>query len=146
MITRPRHRHGDRGAITVWTLGMIIVVGFFGWMTIDLYSAFGDRRELAAAADQAAQAGATALDAAAWRNNGVRQLDPDRAEQIALQNLGQQDLGPLANVTVTATTEQVTVILEADVASGLISIFRVGDDNALHVKVTATGTPQQDTP
>ena len=141
MKTKPN----DDGAITIWVLGLVMIVGFFGWMSIDLYSAFSERRELASAADQAAQAGATALDADAWRSSGIRQLDPDRAEQLALQNLGQQNLGPLSNATVTATAEKVTVVLEADVASGLISIFGGGDD-PLTVTVTATGTPRQDNP
>ena len=138
-------RYNDEGAITIWVLGLVMIVAFFGWMSIDLYSAFSDRRQLASAADQAAQAGAAALDADVWRNSGIRQLDPDRAKQLALQNLGEQNLGPLSNATITATAEQITVVLEADVASGLISIFGAGDD-PLTVTVTATGTPRQDNP
>ena len=47
---------GDRGSITVWTLGMVLIVMFVGAISFDLWSGFATRREFAAAADQAAQA------------------------------------------------------------------------------------------
>lgn len=141
-----RRFRGDRGTATVvLLLGLVGVVGFFGWMTLDLWATAAERRELAAAADQAAQAGAAALDTNTWRASGIRQLDPARAEELALHALSQHDLGPLTDASVTATTEQVVVMLEAEVTSWLITIFRV-DDGAVPVRVTAIGTPGEDTP
>ena len=71
---------GDRGSVTVWTLGMVLVVMFLGAISFDLWSGFATRREYAGAADQAAQAGANALDEALFRSTGERKLDPQRAE------------------------------------------------------------------
>lgn len=136
---------GDEGSITVWTLGAVVVLGFFGWMTLDLSTSFAARRELAGAADQAAQAGAAQLDVATWRASGIRQLDPARARTVALDTIGAQGLDNLSNVDVSATPAEVTVVLEADVTSGLITIFGAGDGD-LHITVRATGIPRGDVP
>jgi Flp pilus assembly protein TadG len=129
-------RGRDSGMITVWTMGMMLVVLFVGWLSIGLWSAFSERRELAAGADQAAQAGATALDVDTFRQTGVRQLDPALAEQRALATLAAQNLGAVSNVTIQATPERIVVVVESDVALGLLSII---DDEPLHVTVTAVG-------
>lgn len=134
---------GDRGMVTIWALGMVMVLGFFGWMSMDLWSVFAERRELAAAADQSARAGATALDVDRWRTSGVRQLDPTLAEALVIESLAAQDTRELSNVTITATPTEVTVVLEADIASGLVSLFNLGGGD-LQVRVTAIGVPRED--
>jgi Flp pilus assembly protein TadG len=126
----------DRGTITVWTIGMMLAVMFFGWLALSLWTAFAERRELASAADQAAQAGATALDVDVFRTTGVRQLDPGLAEQRAFETLAAQSLGPIAGYTIQATTQQVVVVVEVDVDLGLLSAL---DDEPLRVTVTAVG-------
>jgi hypothetical protein len=131
-------RDRDRGTVTLWTLGMVLVVLFLGWLSIGLWTGFSARRELAASADQAAQAGATALDDNVFRTTGVHQLDPAIAEQRALNSLTQQNLGPLSNVSVHATTQRIVVVLEADVDPGLLTLFG-GSNEPLHVRVTAIG-------
>ena len=53
--------------ITLWMLGVTLIVMFVGWFSVTMWTGSSQRRQLAAAADQAAQAGATALDADAFR-------------------------------------------------------------------------------
>lgn len=137
-MTRPGA--GDEGSVTLWTLGMVLIVLFLGGLTFDLYAGFTARRTLAAAADSAAQAGANALDVAAYRHDGTRQLDPALAEQLAAQSLAGQGLTQLTGQTISADTGSVAVTLEADVDLGLLRIF--GDGEPLHVRVTATGAPR----
>ena len=48
--------------ITLWLLGVTLIVMFVGWFSVTMWTGSSQRRQLAAAADQAAQAGATALD------------------------------------------------------------------------------------
>jgi uncharacterized protein (DUF849 family) len=74
---------------------------------------------LASAADQAAQAGATALDVDVFRTTGVRQLDPGLAERRALDALASQNLDRITGVSINATTQQVVVVVEADVELGV---------------------------
>ena len=133
----------DRGTVTLWTLGMVLVVMFIGWLSIGAWSAFAERRELASAADNAARAGATALDVDAFRfDGGVRQLDPMLAEDRAWASLAEQNLGTISNAVVSATTEQVTVVLESEIDTGLLSLFG-GNDEPLRVEVIAIARPRK---
>ena len=140
-----RRRQDDRGQITMWVLGMVLVVSFVGWMGIGAWSAFGERRELSAAADQAAQAGATALDLTAARSSSVRQLNPVEAEARAWDSLARQDLGDLADVSVSATTQRIVVTIGSEIDTGLLGVF-ADDDEPFRISVTAIGTPREGTP
>jgi Flp pilus assembly protein TadG len=134
----------DRGSVTVWTLGMVLVVMFLGAISFDLWSGFSTRRNLAAAADQAAQAGANGLDETLFRSTGERRLDPNRAEALADQSLAAQGLDGLTSVVVDADTDRIIVELTADVDVGLLRIFGGGDPLVVHVR--AVGQPREATP
>jgi hypothetical protein len=128
--------------ITLWILGVTLIVMFVGWFSVSMWTGSGERRQLAAAADQAAQAGATALDVAAFRASGIRQLDPGMARQRALANLAEQGIDDLlTDYRVTASTAQVVVVLDGEVDIGLLRIFDVNDD-PIRVHVTAVGYPR----
>lgn len=134
----------DRGSVTVWTLGMVLVVLFLGAISFDLWSGFSTRRQYAGAADQAAQAGANALDEALYRSTGERKLDPDRAETLAADNLAAQALPNISEIVIEATADQVVVELTATVDVGLLRIFGGGDPLVVHVR--SVGQPRQATP
>lgn len=135
-------READAGSITIWVLGMVLVVSLVGWMGIGAWSAFGERRELSAAADQAAQAGATALDLGAARIDNARQLNPAEAEARAWDSLTQQDLGDVTDVSVTATEQRIVVVIESEISTGLLGVF-ADDDQPFRISVTAIGTPKE---
>jgi Flp pilus assembly protein TadG len=134
----------DRGSITVWILGMVLIVMFVGAISFDLWSGFATRREFAGAADQAAQAGANALDETLFRSTGERKLDPSRAEALAQENLAAQNLDGVTSVGIDADVDQVIVELTADVDVGLLRIFGGGDP--LVVRVRSVGQPREATP
>ncbi|MGH9030897.1 MAG: pilus assembly protein TadG-related protein, partial [Acidimicrobiia bacterium] len=48
--------------MTVWMLGLCLMLLLLGGISLDLWRAFSERRALASAADAAAIAGASALD------------------------------------------------------------------------------------
>lgn len=135
---------GDRGSITVWTLGMVLIVMFVGAIAFDLWSGFATRRDYAGAADQAAQAGADALDEALFRSTGERRLDPARAEDLARANLASQHLAGVTAIAVEATADQVVVELTGVVDVGLLRVF--GGDDPLVVHVRAVGQPREVSP
>lgn len=137
--------HDDSGQITIWVLGMVLVVSLVGWIGIGAWSAFGERRELSAAADQAAQAGATALDLTAARTDNARQLNPPEAEARAWDSLAQQDLGDITDVSVTATEQRIVITIESEISTGLLGVF-ANDNQPFRISVTAIGTPRQGTP
>ena len=140
----PGRMRSDRGSVTVWTLGMVLVVLFLGAISLDLWSGFSTRRQYAGAADQAAQAGANALDAALYRSTGERKLDPQLAETLAAENLAAQSLSNVSNVVIAANTDQVVVELTATVDVGLLRIF--GDGEPLVVHVRSVGQPREVAP
>jgi Flp pilus assembly protein TadG len=135
---------GDRGSVTVWTLGMVLVVLFLGALSFDLWSGFGTRRDYAGAADQAAQAGANALDTSLFRSTGERKLNPERAEQLATENLATHELANVTDVVIEATADEVVVEVTGDVDVGLLRIFGGGDPLVVHVR--AVGQPREVTP
>jgi Flp pilus assembly protein TadG len=74
---------GERGSMTLWAMGMSLLLFAVGFLALDLWSGFAARQQAAAIADSAAIAGATALDEAAWRS-GVLALHPSAAETRAV--------------------------------------------------------------
>ena len=143
-MTRRASRRDERGTVTVWAVGMVVLTMILGGIAIDLWTGFAARRELAAAVDQAAQAGANGLDEAVFRSSGVRQLDPDRARNLATESLAGQGLGDLDSVTVEASTEQVVVDVTRSVDLGLLGLLGGGDPLIVHVR--AVGQPREVTP
>jgi Flp pilus assembly protein TadG len=115
-----------------------------GGISLDLWRAFSERRSLAAAADAAAVAGATALDTDAYRATGTVQLVPAEAEQRALASLRDQlDQRSMRDVRVTADTTTVTVEVHGDVTFTLLQLADPGGN--LPITVTASARPQQST-
>jgi hypothetical protein len=129
----------DRGSITLWVLGLTIMVLFLGGISLDLWRAFEVREDLAAMADSAANAGASQVDGATYRNTGVLELDGAAAAAAANANLdAQQDSGRIANRAITADGAVLTVRLEGEVGFTLLRIFLGGGS----VPVSATGSAE----
>ncbi len=99
----------QRGSMTLWAMGMPLLLFAVGFLGLDLWSGFAARQEAAAVADSAAIAGATALDESAWRS-GVVALEPTAAEARALAAaVAHPAWAGNMTVTATATTGGVTV-------------------------------------
>lgn len=103
----------ERGSMTLWAMGMSMLLFAVGFLALDLWSGFAARQEAAAIADSAAIAGATALDEAAWRS-GVLALDPPYAEARALA----------AATAHPAWAGSMTVTAEATVGGVTVSVNR----------------------
>lgn len=130
---------GERGSITLWALGLSMLLFGVGFLSLDLWAGFASRQQAAAIADSAAIAGATALDETAWRN-GTLALDPDlaraRAEDAARNHPGWD--GSM-QVMASATTEGVSVSVVRVVPFRFVSGFV--PDQVVAVTVTAYGAP-----
>lgn len=123
---------------------MVLIVLFLGAISFDLWSGFSTRRDFAGVADQAAQAGANALDEPLFRSTGERKLDPERAKALAAENLATHDLADTTGVLIDATADQVVVELTGTVDVGLLRIFGGGDPLVVHVR--SVGQPREGTP
>ncbi len=137
----PAARDGERGTITLWLLGLCMMLLLLGGISLDLWRAFSERRSLAAAADAAAIAGATALDTGAYRATGTVQLVPADAEARALASLrGQLDTRSMRDVKVHADLTTVTVEVHGEVGFTLLQIADPG--GSLPITVHASARPE----
>ena len=132
---------GSRGTITLWLLGLCLMLFALGGISLDLWRGFSERRSLAATADAAALAGASAIDEAQYRSSGVVVLIPALAESRARAHIARQlDRDALRTVSVHADGEAVTVVVHGVVGFTLLGLLQPG---AFDVKVTATAMPRQ---
>ena len=131
----------EGGFVTIWILGLCVMLLFLGGMSLDLWRAFSERRAIAELADAAATAGASGIDEQAYRANGQIALDPARAEQLARDNLATQtDTRSFTGAEVQATTRQVTVRAHGLVHFTLLRVFMA--DRPFEVRVTAVAEPR----
>ena len=131
----------ESGTTTLWMLGLCLMLFLLGGISLDLWRAFSERRSLAAAADAAAVAGASALDEAAYRSNGAVLLVPADARRRAHASLADQlDRRALRDARVEATEEEVTVVVGGSVGFSLLQIAAPGDN--FDITVRATARPQ----
>jgi Flp pilus assembly protein TadG len=132
----------ESGTITLWLLGVCLMLLAVGGISVDLWRGFSSRRSLSNAADAAALAGASAIDEEAYRQRGVVELDPLTAESRARAHLARQlDAGALRAVEVDADRTAVTVTVRGELAFTLLAVL--DPDGVLPVRVTATATPRR---
>jgi Flp pilus assembly protein TadG len=131
---RPRLRE-ERGVVLVsgllLSLAVLMVIG----VAVDVGHAFIVRRELVAAADDAALSGSQQLDLDAL-HQGRLALDPQAAQNAALATLtGQQDVQAQAS----ATSSDVSVRLERRFPTVLLRLVGL---TSLTVSAQATAAPR----
>ena len=80
----------ERGAVTIWGIGLVLVLFGVAGLAIDTWRVFAERQALAGLADSASIAGATAVDIPEFRSTGTVQLDPGLAEGRARAYLDDQ--------------------------------------------------------
>ena len=138
----PRQRAAcERGTVTLWVLGLCISVMFLGGLSLDLWRAVADRRELSAMADAAATAGANGVDPAALRAGRV-QLDPDRVRALALATLAEYPhASALDRADVQVVGNSVTVTLHDHVRFSLLGVFMGGQ--RFDVETHASASPEE---
>jgi len=119
-------------------LGLCLMLFLLGGVSLDLWRAFSERRSLAATADAAAVAGASALDETAYRSTGAVRLVPADARRRAQASLADQlDRRALRDARVDATEEEVSVVVRGTVDFSLLQIASPGDEFAITVHATA---------
>lgn len=135
-------RCDDRGSVTLWMLGLSLLLLLFGGLALDFWRGLALQRELASVADSAAIAAASGIDETHYRSAGEVILDPDRSRALALASIGLQEAevsDALITVAPDGTNVQVQVTGHLDL--GLFGVF-VDDSEPLTVRATATATPR----
>jgi Flp pilus assembly protein TadG len=131
----------ERGTITLWVLGLSISLLFLGGLSLDLWRAVAERRQLSSMADSAAAAAANGIDVEALRSGTVH-LDPLRARAIALASLDEDPhSADLDVVDVEFTGDRITVTLRDHVRFSLLGIFMGG--RHFDIAVHASAQPEE---
>src|SRR5882672_9003326 len=86
---------GDRGLLTIWLLGLCLLLLVLGGVSLDLWRVFSERQALAGLADSAALAGAGGLDLDAARRGLVRLDAADATGRAQASITAQADKGSL---------------------------------------------------
>lgn len=136
-------RSCQRGSVTIWGLGLTLVLALFAGLVIDTWRVFAERQDLSGMADSASIAGATAVDIPLLNETGEVALDPILAEDRAAEYLLNQE-GWSAEIAATIVGSDdgatITVILEKDVEFTLLGPLIPGEA-PLHITVTSLASP-----
>lgn len=134
--------HGERGSVTIWLLVVPILLLVLGGLTLDLWAALSARGRIAAIADEAAVAGAGALDPLAGRDADLQAvaLDPDAAVRRALAAVDAHP-GSAAVVSRRATASPDLVSVTVEGTFDFLLLRLVGAVTA-PISVTGHAVPQ----
>lgn len=135
-------RKSESGSVTIWMLGLSVLLLLFGGLALDFWRGLALQRELAAIADSAAIAAASGIDEEYYRATGEVVLDATRSRALALTSVAAQD-ADLSSVSSTMSVDRisVTVIVIAKLELGLLGVF-VDDSEPLTVRASATAFPR----
>lgn len=144
----PRRRiaDGERASVTVWLLGVAVMVLFLAGFAVDLWQATAQRRALAGVADAAATAGAAALDQEAFRASGEVRLRPGEARRRAAAIVAARanaDQLSVTAVSIDATADGITVSVAGEIDVTLLRVLRPGA-GPWPVEVRSTAQPRVD--
>jgi uncharacterized membrane protein len=139
-MTAPSRR-GERGSITVWMLGLSLLLLTFGGLSIDFWRALALQRQLAAVADSAAIAAAAGIDEAEYRASGQLSLDPSRAVDLGTAYVSTRDVDlTYLQIDTSVNGQEVAVEVAGHLDLGLMGLFVAGDE-PLVVRARATAVP-----
>lgn len=141
---RRTRKPGEKGFLTIWMLGICICIFFVGGISLDLWRAFSERRQLAAMTDAAAVAAASQIDLDAFKQDSTDiRLDPELARQRAvdyMQTESETNGVTLTDLEVDATPEAVQVRAKTELSTTLMRVLRPGED--LEVEVQSAAQPE----
>jgi hypothetical protein len=131
----------ERGSVTLWTLGLSILLLLFGGLMVDFWRALALQRELAAVAGSAAIAAASGIDEEHYRATGEVLIDSGRARGLASSYADAEDVS-LSALSVVTSDDRSSVTVEATdhLELGLLGVFVV-DEAPLQIRAEATAVP-----
>jgi hypothetical protein len=131
----------ERGSVTLWTLGLSVLLLLFGGLMVDFWRALALQRELAAIADSASIAAASGIDEEHYRATGEVLIDPARADGLGSAYVGAQDVALSAlSVSTAADGLSVTVEVTDHLELGLIGVF-IQEQAPFTIRAEATAVP-----
>lgn len=127
--------------MTLWLLGLSVVLLAVGGISVDLWRVTTQRRVLAAAVDAAAAAGAGQLDVGHLRRTGELQLAAADAESVAEQALAAAAPAGMTAFVADASEASISVVAEAEVPITLLRLL-LPEAPPVVVQVEAIAAPR----
>ncbi len=131
----------ERGSTTLWTLGLALTLFMVGAISVDLWRALAEHRELAGIADAAAVAASSGIDVDGYRTSGDVLLDYALAHEGALRAIAAQpggsDLSAPPAVQLFNGNASVRVSLERVMDLGLLRLLAPGQNIRIVVNAEA---------
>lgn len=129
----------ERGSITLWMVGMVMIVFLVGGIAIDLWRGLAAHRRVAAVVDSAAIAAGSGIDELAWRTEGILRLDPAHvADRVAVSADAQSGSGIAVSVVTEADGSAATVTGSTTVE---LTLLRLVVAEGFEVSAAATASP-----
>lgn len=130
----------ERGSITLWMVGLVMVVFAVGGIALDLWRGLSAHRFVASTVDAAAVAAGSAIDEDRWRLDGILSLDPLRVEERVSAAVGAQAGGPelMYSVVTAPDGSEATITAVTTVDLTLLALLVEGE---LDVSARATAEP-----
>jgi hypothetical protein len=126
----------DRGSVTIWTLGLVLILLGVGGLVLDLWRVLDAKHRVELLADTAAAAGAAVLDEDRYRFDGVVELDEPEAASRARSVLPDG----LDGFSISTTPGSIRVLVDERVELSLMELLLPGEE-AITVRGVATGSP-----
>ncbi len=137
-----RDERGD--AMIIWCIGLAILLLPLGGISLDLWHAVSEERQLQTMASSAADAGASGVNTNVYRQTGQVILDPTTATALADANLADQTNPPVLSsqpaVIISPDDTQITVELQENVHLTLMGI--VLPNRSIHIDATGSAAPR----
>ncbi|WP_420612911.1 hypothetical protein [Candidatus Spongiisocius sp.] len=132
---------GDRGAVVLWSLGLLLMLFFAGGLALDLWRVLSRHGTLSGIAYKSAVAGAAqVVESDLYRNAVV--LDPDLAGEAALRFAeAQPDWDASMTLTSDANGSGIVVEITETVPLTLMRMF--APTGGITVTVTARASPAE---
>lgn len=128
----------EKGSITLWMVGLVMVVFAIGGIAIDLWRGLAAHRQVAAVVDSAAIAAGSGVDEERWRATGELSLDPMRVDERVAAVAADADFAVTLSVVVAADGSSATVEGATAVDLTLLGILT---DGPLEVTARASALP-----
>ena len=136
----PRHRHDEAGSTSVFAICVAAVLMLLAGLCIDGGRVLNTRATLADTAEQAARAGAQRVQVGELRRSGAVVFDAREARAAATAYLSSAGGTGAAGSDVTTTGNTVTVTMEKDVPTFMLSLVGLST-----VHITVSGSAEAET-
>lgn len=129
----------ERGSISLWMVGMVMIVFLVGGIAIDLWRGLASHRQVASIVDAAAIAAGSGIDEQAWRDDGTLRLEPGHVVERVTTAVAAQD-APTVSVSVVTAADGSAATVSGSTTVELTLLGLIVSDG-FEVSATATAVP-----